>query len=123
MPTLSEQIVLGKDQVLTLDGVALDGVREVDVDIDTTSVDVTPWHSPWRSHLPVLGDATLRILIYWKSTWGTFAAKLLQNPPVPMTLAVSNGFVWKVLVAGIKVQQPIAGVVAWEVTFKPYWYD
>lgn len=120
MPT--EQIVLGRNQTLTLDGAALDGVREVDVDIDTTTVDVTPWNGSWRSHLPVLGDATLRILIYWKSTWETFAGKLVQTPPVPMTLAVSNAFEWRVIVAGVKVQQPIAGVVAWEVTFKPYWY-
>lgn len=122
MSLLTEQIVLGRNQVLTLDGAALEGVREVDVEIDTTSIDVTPWYGSWRSHLPVLGDASLRILVYWKSTWESIAPKIQQHPPVPVTLSVSNAFSWKVLVSGVRVQQPIAGVVAWEVTFKPYWY-
>lgn len=122
MPTASEQIVLGRDQVLTLDGVALEGVREVDVDIDTTAIDVTPWNHNWRSHLPIVGDGTIRVLIYWISTWEAVAAKLLKTPPEPMTLAVSNAFAWRVLPVNVRAQQPITGVQAWEVTFKPYWF-
>lgn len=116
MPT----IVLGRNQSLTLDGAPLNGVREVDVDIDATSIDVTPWNARWRSHLPIVGDATLRILIYHQETWNTLATKIVQLPPVPMTLSVSNAFDWRVLVSTVKVVQPINGVVAWEITFKPY---
>lgn len=122
MPTASEQIFLGRDQVLQLDGTELKGVREVDVEIDTTSIDITPWTSAWRSQMPVIGDATIRVLIYWVSIWESVSAKLLKTPPEPVTLSVTNAFSWRVLPVSVRAQQPINGVQSWEVTFKPYWY-
>lgn len=122
MPAVTQKVKLGRDQVLSLDGVVLEGVREVDVEIDTTTIDVTPWNGTWRSHFPVVGDATIRLLIYWKENWDALAAKLMTSPPQAVVLEVSNGFTWRCVPTGVKVAQPIAGVLSWEVTLKPYWF-
>lgn len=123
MPGQQQKVKLGRDQVLSLDGVVLEGVREVDVDVDSRTVDVTPWSSQYASTLPLVLDGTIRLLIYWKEDWDKVNAKLHKFPPQPIQLAVSNFFTIRCLPVSAKVMQPIAGVLAWEVTLKAYSYQ
>lgn len=120
MPTT--KVKLGRDQVITLDGVTLEGVRDVDVDIDVATHDVTSWWHGWKSTLPVAADATIRVLIYWEENYDDFHSKLNKHPPEPMTLAMSNVGSVPCVPVKVAVKEPIAGVVAWEVTLKLYTY-
>lgn len=116
------KVLLGKNQILKLDGAALEGVREVDVDIDERTVDITPWNSQYASTLPVVADATLRLLIYWPEDFAKVQAKFMKWPVEPVTISVTNAYTIRCLPVSVKVVQPISGVVAWEVTFRAYSY-
>lgn len=120
MPTT---IVLGRDQSLTLDGVVLEGTREFDIDIDLQAHDVTHWSHSWKSSLPVAGDLTCKLLIYWKDNYATFAAKLNKHPPEPMTLAITNAYTFGCVVTKVGIKGPINGVMAWEVELKLWAYS
>lgn len=120
---MPSKIKLGRDQVLTLDGVALEGVRELDLDVDAETQEITAPHHAWKSWLPIAYDVTVKVLIYWKDNYDNFADKLDEQPPSPLKLGVSNvGEVW-VLPAKVSIKQPIQGVLAWEVELKPYWFE
>lgn len=121
MPTLNK-IRLGRDQVLTLDGVVLEGVREVDVELDSRTVDITPWDGQYASTLPLVLDATLRLLIYWTEDYQKVASKFHKFPPQPVMLGISSVATIRCLPVNVKVVEPINGVVAWEVTFRAYSY-
>lgn len=119
----SNKVRLGRDQVLTLDGTVLKGIREVDVDVDTRTVDITPWNSRFASTIPVVMDATVRLLIYWKEDWESIESKMFADPIEPVVLGITNAFSIKCIPAGARVTQPIQGVVAWEVTLRAYSYS
>lgn len=123
MPVATQKVKLGRDQVLTLDGKVLEGVREVDLDVSTKTVDVTSWVSFNASTLPIVSDATIRLLIYWKEDWDKLSDKINQHPPKPVTLGISNAYTIRCIPSGVKIMQPIAGVLAWEVTLKPYGFQ
>lgn len=119
MPTIK----LGRDQVLTLDGIPLEGVRDLDLDVDMSTHDVTSWWHGWKSTLPLAGDVTVKVLIYWKDNYDYFDDKLNKHPPDPMTLGISNAYSVKCMPVKVVIKQPIAGVLAWEVTLKLWTYD
>lgn len=119
MPT---KVKLGRDQVLSLDGTVLEGVRELDVDIDMTTQDITSWNHAWKSTLPLSADCTVKVLIYWKDDYDSFWGKFNKHPPQPLKLAISNVGSVQVLPAKIAVKQPMQGVLAWEVTLRMYDY-
>lgn len=118
MPT----VVLGRDQVLTLDGVTLEGVREIDLDYEMQTQDVTAWWHAFKSTLPVLADVSAKVLIFWKENYDDFADKLNRHPPEPMTLGISNAWTADFVPVSVRVVQPINGVVAWEVSLKLWTY-
>lgn len=119
---MSTKVKLGRDQVLTLDGIALEGVREMDVDIEMSTQDVTAWWHGWKSTLPLAGDVTVKVLIYWKENYDDFAAKLNKHPPEPMTLGITNVGTVDCLPTNVGIKQPLTGVLAWEVTLKLWTY-
>lgn len=116
------KVLLAKNQKVTFDGATLEGVREVDVDIDERTVDITPWNSEFASTLPVVADATLRLLIYWPEDWEKVKAKFMVWPVQPVMVGVTNAYTIKCLPVSVKVTQPIQGVVAWDCTFRAYSY-
>lgn len=115
------KVKLGRDQTLSLDGSVLDGVREVDIDIDYRTVDATSFEHNVASTLPLVADASIRVLIYWKDNYDLFDAKFNLHPPQPMTLAISNCPTIRCVPVKVAIKQPIAGVLAWEVTLKPFY--
>jgi len=121
MPTTTK-VKLGRDQVLTLDGTALDGVRELEFDVDSRTVDVTSWEHSLASTLVLAADISIRVLIYWQEDYLRIAAKYLTHPPQPMTMNISNFGEFRVVPEKIRGGQPIAGVVSWEVTFRSFLY-
>lgn len=116
MPTIR----LGRDQTLSLDGVALAGVREVDLSLDYQTADVTAFDHGFASTLPIREDCTLRMLIYHQEDYDRVKGKLNVHPPVGVTISVSNVGSAKFVPVGVKITQPIDGVMAYDVTFK-YW--
>lgn len=120
---MPSKIKLGRDQVLTLDGVGLEGVRELEVDIDMATHDITSWNHQWKSVLPIAADATINVLIYWQENYDDFWAKFNQHPPQRMTLGISNVATFWCIPTKVSVKQPIAGVMAWDVELKLYSYE
>jgi hypothetical protein len=116
------QVKLGRDQVLKLDGVVLEGVRELDVDMDMSTHDVTSWWHGWKSTLPIAQDATIKVLIYWAENYADFNGKFNVHPPQPMTLEISNVGSGDFVPVKVSVKQPLQGVLAWEVTLKLWTY-
>jgi hypothetical protein len=118
---VSAKVKLGRDQTLSLDGAVLEGVREVDVDIDMKTQEVTSYWHDVSSTLPISVDATVKLLIYWADDWNQIASKFNQHPPQAVTLAISNGPTIRCVPVKASIKQPIAGVLAWEVTLKPFY--
>jgi hypothetical protein len=116
------KVKLGRDQVLTLDGTVLEGVRELDIDMAMSTHDVTSWWHGWKSTLPLAADASVKVLIYWQENYADFAEKFNKHPPDPLTLGISNVGEADYVPVNIAVKQPIAGVLAWEVTLKLWTY-
>lgn len=115
---------LGRDQTISLDGVVLEGTREFDIDIDMATHDVTSWWHGWKSTLPIAGDVTIRLLIYWGDTYGNnIADKLNQHPPERMDMSITNVGVAPCVPTKVTVKTPIDGVMAWDVTLKLWTYD
>lgn len=119
---MSTKVKLGRDQVLTLDGIELAGVRDLDVDIDMSTQDVTAWWHDQKSTLPLAMDATVKVLIYWKENYDDFADKLNKHPAEPMELGITNVGTVNCVPVKVAIKQPLAGVVAWEVTLKMWTY-
>lgn len=120
MPTT---VVLGRDQSLTLDGVVLEGTREFEIDIDMKTADVTAWHHKWTETLPLVGDVTIKLLIYWKDNYSNFDDKLNKHPAERMKLEVSNAGTFYCVPTQVGIKGPINGVMAWDVTLKLYSYE
>jgi hypothetical protein len=121
MPSTTK-VKLGRDQVLTLDGVILEGVRELEFDITSKTMDVTSWLHSLSSTLVLAADISIRVLIYWPEDYQRIAAKYLLHPPEAMTMNITNFGTFRVVPENIRGGQPIDGVVSWEVTFKSYLY-
>jgi len=120
---VSTKVKLGRDQVISLDGIVLEGVRDVDVDIDMSTHDVTSWWHGWKSTLPLAGDVTIKVLVYWAENYEDFYDKFNKHPPERMDLSITNAVSCGCIPVKIAVKQPIAGVLAWEVTLKMWTYD
>lgn len=119
MPT---NIKLGRDQSLTLDGVPLEGVRELDVDIDAKTFEVTSFAHSWASTLTLARDITIKVLIYWQNNYDAFAEKFYADVPGPMDLGITNVGTIRCMPVKVAIKQPLVGVMAWEVTLKSHWY-
>lgn len=122
MPTNTTKIKLGRDQELRLDGEILEGVRELDLDVTSKTMDVTSWKDSLASTLVVAADVSIRVLIYWLKDYQRIEAKYLLHPPEAMSMSISNFGTFRVVPEKIRGGQPINGVVSWEVTFKTFLY-
>lgn len=114
------RILLARDQTISLNGSALQGTREFDVDLETQEMDVTAWWHSWRSTLTLTTDVSIKLLIYWHENFASLAATFNRHPPQPVTLAISNLGTFRCLPTKIGVVHPLPGIVAWEVTLKGY---
>jgi len=119
---VSSRIRLGHKQVLTVDGVALEGVRELDLDVSTRSVEVTGWASPWASYLPAVIDPSLTVTLYYPEEMNVFWTNLKSPVKSALTIAVSGLFSGRFVVSGIAVGCPMGGVVPHQVTLKQFAY-
>ncbi len=115
------RILLGRGQSVTIDGVVAEGTREVDVDIGSKTIDVTHWTHPVDSTLVLSSAVAIRVLVYWEENYAKFAAKFNRHPPLPFTLGVTGAGSARVVPTIVTIKQPIAGVVAWEVTCRTYY--
>jgi hypothetical protein len=122
MSTTTTKIKLGRDQVITLDGTPLEGVREVDFDLTSKTVDITSWVDDTTSTLPLHQDLSVRMLIYWQEDYDRIYEKWNKHPPEPMDVDISAFGKYRMVPESIKGGQPIAGVVSWEVTFRSHIY-
>jgi hypothetical protein len=116
------KVKLGRDQTLTLDGVPLAGVREVDIQVDMQSQDVTAFDHSTTSTLPVRQDVTVRTLIYHKQDYDVIRGKFSLTTPTPALLGISNVASAKFVPVSVKIVQPVDGVMAWDVTWKIWNY-
>lgn len=122
MSTTTTKIKLGRDQVIRLDGTPLEGVREVDFDLTSKTVDVTSWLDNRASTLAICEDVSVRVLIYWEEDYQRIKNKWNRHPPQPMDLDITNFGTYRMVPESVKGGQPIAGVVSWEVTFRSHIY-
>lgn len=117
------RVKLGKDQTILVDGAALEGTREIDIDFDLRTTDITAWDSQWASTLGTTFDATIKLTIYFADDYAVLEPKLLEHPPAPLALTISNVGVLYCLPVAVKITQPINGVLAWEVTLRLHSYN
>lgn len=112
------RVILGRNQSVTIDGATVEGTRDIDVEAGGKSFDITSWEHAFSSTLVVSTDITIKVLIYWKENFDTFAGKFNQHPPQPFRLGISGIGTWRVVPANISVKSGVGGNVAWEVTCK-----
>jgi len=117
------KVKLGKDQTISVDGSVLAGTREVEVEFNLKTTEITSWNHQWASTLATTRDATIKLTIYWAEDYASIAPKLNQHPPVPMTVFISNVGTLYCVPTAVKIVQPISGVVAWEVTLQMHCYN
>jgi|LakMenE18May11ns_1017448.scaffolds.fasta_scaffold9664180_2 hypothetical protein len=117
------KVRLGRDQTLTLDGTPLEGVREVDIQVDMQGQDVTAFDHSTTSTLPIRQDVTLRTLIYHKDDYDRIRPSFSLTTPRPVTLAISNVASAQFVPVAVKIAQPVDGVMAWDVTWKTWNYS
>lgn len=118
------RVLLGRDQSISLNGQAIEGVRDFDVSFAGREFDVTNWSHSWTSSVVLFSSATLKLLIYWQDNYVAFA-ELFNKHPVNeqrVNLAVAGLFSGPFVVTDVQVKSPINGNVAWEVTLKPMVY-
>ena len=116
-------IVLGRNQTLSIDGTVLEGVREIDISIDTRTQDVTAWNHDWASTLVMAADVTIGFKLLWSENYSAIGAKFNQHPPQPLTVDISNAGSAKFLPTNVKLGMPIDGVMSWDVTLKLWNYE
>jgi hypothetical protein len=115
------QVILGRDQTASIDGVELVGTKDFQVDIEGITTDVTPPGHAWTSTLVVGADVTITINILWADNYEKFRAKFNQHPPQPMLLTISNVCAeLPVIMTGVPIAIPIAGLMSWQVKLKPW---
>lgn len=100
-----------------------EGTRELDVDIDAKTVDVTNFGHAWISTLPLAKDVTVKVLIYWANNYDKFATKFYADVPQPLDLGITNVGTMKAMPVKVTIKQPLVGVMAWEVTLKLWNYS
>lgn len=118
------RVVLGRNQVMTLNGSPIYGLRDFDVEMTGRDYDVTHWTHAWTSSVVLCASATLKLVILWDDNYQTFAG-LFNKHPVNnqvVRLAVAGLFSGQFVVGNVSVQSPINGAVAWEVTLKSMVY-
>jgi len=75
------RIVLGHNQVMTLNGAAIQGMRDFDLDLSGKEFDITNWQHAWTSSIVICASATVKLLIYWEENYATFASKFNNTQP------------------------------------------
>ena len=118
------RIVLGRTQVMTLHGQAIQGLRDFDLDMTGQEHNITNWQHEWTSSIVLCASATVKLLIYWEDNYQTFANLFNKHPATRqlVRLAVAGLFGGQFSVSGVQVKSPINGNVAWEVTLKSMVY-
>jgi hypothetical protein len=113
------KFLFGYEQQAYLDGVALEGTRDFDIDLDGKTFDVTHPDHNQLSTLLVRADVTITILVLWKYVYDKFAAKFNKHPPEPMTLSMDNIGEVPVSMVGCTIGYSPQGFVGWKVKLKP----
>lgn len=119
----ASRITLGHNKQLYLNGTALAGTRELELNITTKQVDVTGVNALWASTLPVSLDAEVTATLYYGDEMPGLYANLASHPKVPVTLAVPGVFSGQFVVTDVKAVVPMGDVVAHEVTFKVWGWN
>lgn len=116
-------IALGRDQSISVNGQALVGTREIDVQVAMQEQDVTSWAHGWKSVLPVCSEVTVSLTIYGHEDAQLVLGLFNQHPPVPALLGVSGLGTGQFVPTSFKAGIPVDNIVAYDVTFKGYQYE
>jgi len=111
------KVRLARSQSITVNGRVLLGTRDFDIDVDSDSVDVTPWDSDYRGEMPLTEMTTITLQVYHQEEVGLFMAAWNQFPPLPLTVSVvgaSANFV----IQKLKISGQFNGLVVYEVVLK-----
>ncbi len=117
------KVKLGKDQTISVDGAALEGTREVEIDFNLKTTEVTSWDHQYASTLGTSFDVTIKLTIYWADDYDVLHPKLTTHPPTPLEVVISNVGTIYCLPTAVRIVQPINGVLAWEVTLQMHSYN
>lgn len=112
------RIVLGRNQVMTLNGSPIEGLRDFDVDLGGKEFDITHWQHEWTSSIVLCASASVKLLIYWDQNYQTFASVFNKHPVTRqlVKLAVAGLFSGQFVVSSVQAKSPINGNASWEVT-------
>jgi len=118
------RIVLGRNQVMTLNGSPIEGLRDFDVDLGGKEFDITHWQHEWTSSIVLCASASVKLLIYWDQNYQTFASVFNKHPVTRqlVKLAVAGLFSGQFVVSSVQAKSPINGNASWEVTLNSMVY-
>lgn len=117
------RITLGHNKQLYLNGAALAGTRELELNVTSKQVDITGVNALWASTLPVSLDVEVTATLYYGDEVPALYENLVSHPKVPVMLAVPGVFSGKFVVTDVKAGVPMGDVVAHDVTFKAWGWN
>lgn len=106
-------ISLGKDCALSWDGVAVPGVRDVTIDLQTHSIEVTPFGS--RTVGTYQTGYSISLTVETIDDTAAAAAVTAAQSGAQITVA-ATGWSCYAVVTGVSDAQPLNDVRAWSVT-------
>lgn len=116
MPTT--RVTLGHSKQFYIDGQAVEGARDLQVDVSSRTVDVTGVNASWASTLTTSVDVSVTATLYFGDEVPQLRQNLMAHPRVPMTLSVPNVFSGTFVVTDVRIGVPMGNVIAYDVTFK-----
>lgn len=119
----ASRIKLGHNQQFLLNGVAMEGARELDLNVTSRQVDITGVNALWATSLPVSLEVELTVTLYYPDEISQLYENLCKHPKTAVTLAVPDIFQGNFIVSSIKAGVPMGDVVSHEVTFKAWGWN
>lgn len=116
MPTT--RVTLGHSKQFYIDGQAVEGARDLQVDVSSRTVDVTGVNASWASTLTTSVDVSVTATLYFGDEVPQLRQNLMAHPRVPLTLLVPNVFSGTFVVTDVRIGVPMGNVIAYDVTFK-----
>jgi len=119
------RVRLARTQSISVNGVALLGTRDFDINVDLDTADVTPWDSSVRGELTLTEMTVLTLEVYHSEDLAVFLNHWNAFPPNPISITIgdsSSSTSASFCVYGIKWNFPLTGVLSYEVVLKLWPY-
>lgn len=116
------KVRLARDQVITVDGVILQGTRDFELTQDLDGVDVTPWTASGTAQITLCESATLKLQIYHLEDVQRIGATWNKFPPQPLEISITRVGAGRFIVSNLTSSGQFGQVLSYTVTLKSWPY-